>query len=391
MEPGWSVWSFLKGNQAGIMLRFALRFISYDKPKSIGVILGIVISIFLVGQQTGIFLFLTGAMSSLVNNTKADIWVVDNRTTNVNALGPIDIRIGYQIESLPGVKKAYPLVIAGGSAKFRDGKSAPVQIIGSLPPSFRGGPWNIVKGSLDNLIDEGAVSSDVFDKKNLNNADLGTQFEINGKRVIISVQTRGVRSFGGIFIFTTDSRARELGKIPKNKVSAFLIDVEEGADPLAIRDYINRTLFGVRAWTKKEFSRATVSTILSTSGIAFSIGTLIIFAAISGMIIIGLTMYSAAVDRLRDYGTLKAIGADNTYIRNLILTQAIFFALTGYGIAIILIQGFQRGIANSGVLFNYSTAIKIAFFIVTILISLGGAAFAMHRIARLEPASVFRA
>jgi len=372
------------------MLRFAFRFISYDKPKSIGVILGIIISIFLVGQQTGIFIFLTNAMSALVDNTQADLWVVDNQTTNVNALGQIDRRIGYQIESLPGVKKAYPLIIAGGSAKFQGGKSSPVQIIGAQPPHFKGGPWRIKSGSLADLLEEGAVSSDIFDKKNLNNARMGTQFEINGKRVYIAAETKGVRSFGGIYMFTTVSRARALGKIPKTKVSAFLVDVENGLDPTSVRDRINKTIFGVQAWTKRDFSRATVSTILSTSGIAFSIGTLIIFAAIAGMVIIGLTMYSAAVDRLRDYGTFKAIGADNTYIRNLILSQALFFAFTGYGLAILLIEGFRKGIANSGVLFDYSLAIKIGFLIITIVISLGGAAFAMHRIGRVEPASVFR-
>lgn len=372
------------------MFRFALRFLSYDKPKSIGVILGIIISIFLVGQQTGIFIFLTSAMSALVDNTQADLWVVDNRTTNVNALGQLDVRIGYQIESLPGVKKAYPLVIAGGSAKFQGGKSAPVLIIGAQPPLFRGGPWRIVSGDLTDLLEEGAVSSDIFDSKELNNARLGTQFEINGRRVYIALQTKGVRSFGGIYTFSTVSRARALGKIPRTKASAFLVDVKDGLDPIQVRDQINKIIYGVRAWTKKDFSRATVSTILSTSGIAFSIGTLIIFAAIAGMVIIGLTMYSAAVDRLRDYGTFKAIGADNTYIRNLILSQALFFAFTGYGIAIVLIEVFRKGIANSGVLFEFSIAIKIVFFIVTILISFGGAAFAMHRIGRVEPASVFR-
>jgi putative ABC transport system permease protein len=377
-------------NKTKKMFRFALRFLSYDKPKSIGVILGIIISIFLVGQQTGIFIFLTSAMSALVDNTQADLWVVDNRTTNVNALGQLDVRIGYQIESLPGVKKAYPLVIAGGSAKFQGGKSAPVLIIGAQPPLFRGGPWRIVSGDLADLLEEGAVSCDIFDSKELNNARLGTQFEINGRRVYIALQSKGVRSFGGIYMFSTVSRARSLGKIPRTKASAFLIDVEDGLDPTRVRDQINKIIYGVRAWTKKDFSRATVSTILSTSGIAFSIGTLILFAAIAGMVIIGLTMYSAAVDRLRDYGTFKAIGADNTYIRNLILSQALFFAFTGYGIAIVLIEGFRKGIANSGVLFEYSLVIKIVFFIVTILISLGGAAFAMHRIGRVEPASVFR-
>jgi putative ABC transport system permease protein len=117
----------------------------------------------------------------------------------------------------------------------------------------------------------------------------------------------------------------------------------------------------------------------------------ILFAAVSGIVIIGLTMYSAAVDRLRDYGTMKAIGAGNSYIRNLILTQAFFFALVGYGIAIVFIQGFKRGIANSGIVFEFSLGLKIAFILITIVISIGGAAFAMRRISKVEPASVFRA
>jgi putative ABC transport system permease protein len=372
------------------MIRFALRFISYDKPKSIGVILGIVISIFLVGQQTGIFLFLTGAMSALVDNIEADLWVVDSRTTNANALGTIDVRIGRQVESLPGVFKASPLVFSGGTAKFRGGQSAPVLVIGAQPPRFRGGPWNIIEGSLSDLVEEGAVSTDVFDKKTLNNVETGTSFEINGRRVTATVQTRGVRGFGATYVFTSLDRARALGGLSVTKVSAFLIELDGNVEAESLRDHINDAIYGVRAWTKKDFSRTTVSTILSTSGIALSIGTLIIFAALSGIIIIGLTMYSAAVDRLRDYGTLKAIGADNRYIRNLILTQALFFALIGYGIAVALIEGFRSGIANSGVLFEYGTPIKIGFFVMTLIISMGGAVFAMRRIGKLEPASVFR-
>jgi putative ABC transport system permease protein len=372
------------------MLRFAFRFISYDKAKSIGVVLGIVISTFLVGQQTGIFLFLTGAMASLVDNTRTDLWVVDHKTTNVNALGPIDVRVGRQLESVPGVRKAYPFIVAGGTAKFEAGQSAPVQIIGVQPPMFRGGPWRIVDGALTDLLEEGAVSVDVFERKNLNNAGMGTSFEINGRRAHVAVVSRGVRGFGGIFMFTTATRAREFGDIPSNKVSAFLVETRPGADLQAIRDHINATIFGVRAWTQKDFSRATVSTILATSGIALSIGTLIIFAVIAGMVIIGLTMYSAAVDRLRDYGTLKAIGADNRYIRKLIMVQALIFGLVGYGIAVFFIQGFRSGIGKSGILFDYSPEIKIGFFVITILIAQAGAAFAMRRIAKIEPASVFR-
>jgi putative ABC transport system permease protein len=329
-------------------------------------------------------------MSSLVDNTSADLWIIDNRTTDANALGHLDMRVGRQVESIPGVGTVSPLIVTAGTAKFLGGRSAPVTIIGSQPPAFAGGPWKISRGTSADLLQEGAVTIDTYERPNLNNADIGTSFELNGRRVFVAVMTKGARGFGAAYVFTPLDRARALAKIPPTKASAFLVKLEGGADPIAVRDTINATVFGIRAWTKADLSRSTVRTILATSGIAFSIGTLILFAGVAGIIIIGLTMYSAAVDRLRDYGTFKAIGADNRVVRRLILTQALFFAMSAYGFSVLLIEGFRRGIANSGIVFEYSPAFKAAFFFITLSIALVGALFAMRRLGKLEPASVFR-
>lgn len=372
------------------MFKTAIRFILYDKPKSIGALFGVVISIFLIGQQTGIFIFLTAMMSSLVDNIDADIWVVDNRTTNVAALGQIDARYQRQMEALPGIEHVYPLVIAGSSAKFADGKSAGITLVGSQPPAFVGGPWNITGGTKENLLFDNAVTTDVYDKKLLGNAETGTQFEIAGKQATVALQTKGARGFGASFVFTTIDRARYYGKFPANKVSALLIKLKPGADAKQVTRMIDDNMFGVKAWTKKDFSKETVNTILGSSGIATSVGTLIIFAIVAGSIIIGLTLYSAATDRLKDYATLKAIGATNAYVRKLILTQALVFATIGYFIGVVLMYGFKLGIAQAGIMFSYSVPMYLAFALVTLVISMLGVIAAIRRITKVEPASVFR-
>jgi putative ABC transport system permease protein len=129
---------------------------------------------------------------------------------------------------------------------------------------------------------------------------------------------------------------------------------------------------------------------LGNSGIGFSVGSLIVFALIAGFFIIGLTMYSAALDRIKDYGTLKGIGATNGYITRLILLQAFLFAIAGFAIGYLFMEMFRRAIASAGTTFTYSPAIIAGFFAITLVISLGGAAFAIRRIVSLEPASVFR-
>lgn len=373
------------------MLKIALRFIRYDKAKSIGALLGIVISLFLIGQQGGVFLFLSNATSSLVDNTACDLWVVDNRTTNVNALAQLDLRQLYAVASLPGVRAAHPMVIAGGSARLADGTNAAVQIVGSPAPRFPGGPARFAEGRRANLLADDAVSFDQFDSKALfNQAGRGTVLEINGKRAFFAAASAGTRGFGAAYLFTTLERARRLGNVPTTKLSAILVDLQPGADSVAVRDAITRTVFGVRAWLPGEFSAATQATVIGSSSIGLSVGSLIVFAVVAGFFIIGLTLYSAATDRIRDYGTMKAIGASNGYVARLIMLQASLFAGVGYVVGSLLIEGFRYGIGQAGLPFQLSLAIRAGLLGVTLLISLGGAVFAIRRINGVEPASVFR-
>ncbi len=373
------------------MLKTAIQFILYDKPKSIGVLAGVVISIFLVGQQAGIFIFLTNAMKSLVANNAGYIWVVDSKTDNANQLAKLDMRLGREIASLPAVEQVYPVVIAAGAAQFDDGINAGMTIIGSQAPDFVGGPWGIDSTRKVDMIPEGAILTEIFDQKTYGGLAMGEYFELNGKKVYNAGFTRGVRGFGGApYVFTTIERARALGNFSTDKASLFLIKWKPGAGKEQAIAQINATFPSVRAWDAQVFAQSTVNKVLSSSGIALSVGSLIVFAVLSGFIIIGLTLYSAAIDRIKDYGTLKAIGATNGYITRLILTQAFLISLAGFLIGRGLTEGFRLGVGKAGTIFEFPPMLEVGFFLLTMFIALGGCLFAIRRITSLEPAQVFR-
>ncbi|NUN99038.1 MAG: FtsX-like permease family protein [Saprospiraceae bacterium] len=375
------------------MLKEAIRFIQYDKAKSIGVVIGIVISTFLIGQQIGIATFLTSLMSGMVDNSTGDIWVVDSRTTDANSLGKLDVRKVREIRSIEGVAEAYPMVLTGGTATFPNGKSTGIILVGSEAPAFAAGPLpeKILQGSLERLQTEAAVSADLYDAPTYEiETTPGTEFEINGKRAVIGAQTNNLRGFGGSMMYTTLERARYFGNSSTTDISAVVVNVKPGYTPQQVRNQINRGVYGLRAWVRSDFSKSTVSYVLGTSGIGASTGTLVVFAVISGFFIIGLTMYSSALDRIRDYGTLKAIGASNGYIRRLILLQAAIFALVGFAIAFALLEGFRQGVQRTGLIFGFSWPVIAGIFAVTLFIALSGAIFALRRITGLEPAAVFR-
>jgi putative ABC transport system permease protein len=373
------------------MLRTALRFLIYDKAKTIGAVAGVIISVFLIGQQVGLLFFFFDAMGALAKNNPDYIWVTDNKTTNVNALSSLDMRVGWQLASIPGVAQVHPLVVAAGSAKFANGKSGGLLLIGVQYPEFAGGPWRLDDASKEIMLTDGAIITDYFDRAALGDANVGDYFEINGKKVFIAANTKGVRSFGGNYAFTTIERARYLSNFPTNKASAFLIKWKADVSREQVIANINASsIYGIRAWNGEVLAESSIRELLGSSGIAISLGSLITFALIVGFVIIGLTLYSAAIDRIRDYGTLKAIGANNWYVRRLILMQAFLIACVGFALGFLLVLGFKQGVAQAGTLFEFPAWVPLALLGVTLLIAFFGSTFAIRRIVSLEPSAVFR-
>ena len=332
-------------------------------------------------------------MGALANDVKADIWVVDSKTNDVNQLGRLDIRTLREVQGIKGVKEAFPLIITGASCNFKNGTSGGITLLGVDENHIHALLDNdkIIAGNVSYLQLDGAVSGEIFEKKNLGgDVNLGTNFEINGKRAFFVLQTKGFRGFGSSFCVTTIERARFFSNQSTSTISAVLVNVTSRKDIDEVIANINKSINGVHAWQSQKLASSSIKKVLSSSGIALSTGTLIIFALIAGFFIIGLTMYSSALDRLKDYGTLKAIGAGNNYISRLILTQAMFFSIVGFIIGIVLLEGFRIGVAKSGLIFSFSPVVLLAMFSTIGLISLSGASFTLSRIRSVEPAAVFR-
>lgn len=372
------------------ILKTALRFMRYDTAKSLGALFGVIISTFLIGQQTGLFGFLTTSMQEIVALNNEYIWVIDNHTENATALGKLDNRIMYEIESLKGVEQVHPVIIGGSTVQFPDGDNSGVTLIGAAGPDFVGAPKVFNDGNANDLLPDGAVVVDFYDTRVFPKTDIGTSIEISGRQAYIAARTKGVRSFGGTYVFTTIERARLWTGTPYNVSSAFLVEAKPGTDRPALIKSINDNIFGVRAWEGTDLGSSTVSFFLKNTSIATSIGTMVVFAFIAGFFIVGLTLYSSAIDRLKDYGTMKAIGATNGYIRKLIYTQAGLFAVLGFGVGFALVKLFALAIASKGLIIHFSLPFLVLFASLIGLIAIGGATFASRRITKIEPAEVFR-
>lgn len=377
------------------MLALAYKFIRYDRAKSIGIITAIVISIFLIGQQLSLMFFLMGLMGNLVGNAYVSdnqLWIIESQSSNINAVNVIDRRLVQQIASLPEVESTYPVVVAPAQASFLDGKTAPVTLIGTNSPSFIMGPLEskIHEGRLIDLIQPASVSAELYNAKTWKTTlELNKPIEINGKSAKIALITKNAQTFGASIMYTSIENAQMLGNVSPSKVSIIIATVKNVEDKAKVRRDIEQLFPNLRAWDANKLKNSSVMEIMITSNMGMSFGTLVLFAMISGFFIIGLTLYSSALDRIKNYGTLKAIGAKKRYVNRLIIAQAFLYALIGFVIAMILLLGFKFGVATSGLIIDLTPAFILFLLIITLLISVGGSLFAVRKISKLEPASVF--
>lgn len=377
------------------MLLLAWKFIRFDRAKSIGIITAIVISIFLIGQQLSLLFFLMGLMGNLVGNAPAaddQVWVIEGQSRNINSINAIDARLVQEIASLPGIAKTEPIILAPGQATFLDGKTAGITLVGASSPGFLMGPIEsqIEKGKIEDLMQPYSVSAEYFNAQTWEtDLFIGKPIEINGKSAKVSVITMNAQAFGASFMYTDIKNARYFGNVPNSQVSMIMVKLKDKKQKEEVIQTINQVYPQLRAWDVQKLKNSTVKEILVSSNMGMSFGTLVVFAMISGFFIIGLTLYSSALDRIKDYGTLKAIGAKKGYVNKLIVAQAFLYAFIGYAIAMMLIYGFKFGVAQSGLQINVSFLFALFLLILTMIISIGGSLFAVRKIAKLEPASVF--
>mgnify|MGYP000879215086 FL=1 len=378
------------------MLSTAYKFVRFEKSKSMGILTAIIISIYLIGIELGMFFYLADIIGGIVGNSNpkyAQVFVVKKQTENINQLSPFDVRWINQLRSIEGVGDTHGFVITNVNTRFPNGKDAPAMIIGSDYPTLAAGPYAdlIYSGSIESLAAPQIVSTDFYDNKTLRyDVELGTRFEINGKSATAGVITRDAKGFTSPLIYTTTDKARYYTGMSPSMVSGVIVTVSDPAKIDLVVDNINNIAPDLKAWSAEKIRTTTIVNVMTANNMGMSFATLVLFGIISGFFIIGLTMYSVTYDRIKDYGTLKAIGASGKYITRLVITQSIIYAILGYLVSLLLLIISKIGMAKGGLIISLTPGLLGFLFFTTLIISVGSSYFSIRKLKKVEPSSVFR-
>jgi putative ABC transport system permease protein len=120
---------------------------------------------------------------------------------------------------------------------------------------------------------------------------------------------------------------------------------------------------------------------------------LLIVSFLVGAAVVGVTVYTATVERTREYGVLKALGASHRDLLRIVLTQSVAVGVAGFLAGVPLAAGVNRLALQ--LVPRFITLIRWQDLVVVFAAALGMAVLAavipIHRVASIDPASVFRA
>jgi putative ABC transport system permease protein len=374
------------------ILKIAFKLLVNDKGKFVALLVGITFAVFLIVMMTSMFAGILYHASATVINVGAKIWVMDPAVTTPANVIPMPAYILDAVRSISGVKYAVPLYSGGALVKLRNGFYQGVTVLGLDDSSLFGRPA-LIDGNINDIYAENAfivVKDSEYPK--LGNPRIGTEFELNDHRgVIVGIANVTASALFGVpTLYTTYNRA--ISYIPSTRfTAAFLLVEPKNNDAVP---YIKKQVaqLGYLALTKDEFINKTSAFYKYQTGVGTNVLIMTIISFIVGLSISGQTFYTFILENLEKFGALKAIGAKARELVFMILFQATFTALTGYGLGIglasLLITFAKLRLPSYAAKITYSN-LGFAFIMVVIIAGISSY-IGIRKVLKIEPFDIFR-
>jgi putative ABC transport system permease protein len=374
------------------VLKLAYKLLVNDRTKFTALLIGITFAVFLMVEMLSMFAGILTRSSATVLNVGAKVWVMDPAIQTVqSSIGMPDYVLD-AVRSIDGVKYAVPLYSGTALVKLSDGTYQAVSVIGLDDTSLFGRP-PLLQGRIEDIYGENAfiVVADAEISK-LGRPRIGTEFQVNDHRGVI-IGIAGVTS-GGLFgiptLYTTYTRALQYLPNPRFTISYVLVEPKSMVDVPQIKRQV--ASLGYLALTKDEFVARISDFYKYQTGVGTNILIMTIMSFIVGLSVSGQTFYTFVLEHLERFGALKAIGAKSRNLVLMILFQAGFTALTGYGLGVglcaLLITAAKLRLPSYAAMITY-TNLAVAFVMVVVIAAVSSY-LGVRRVLRIEPFEIFR-
>jgi len=385
----------------------------------------------LVTIQAGILDGFSRSTTRLIEQSDADVWVGAREMLHLDVTLPIPLERLIQARKVKGVQRAEALLIRPVTWLDSNDRIVPARVWGFNPQGNLFGKFNFSAGSLEQLQQPYSFATDRSNLAALNLQqvnDVGRIVPFKAKLVGLTEYTQSMASSTSLFAslenanafggssnsslnctltgdqvecanpFGVNTTTSEQTNSPPRRlnltdpITYVLVKAEPGQDMQDLKQLLEAALPGTRAHTKDEIAEITRTYWRERTGIGFILGLGATVGVIVGMVVVSQILYSSVADHIKEFGTLKAMGASDWVIYRVITEQALWMAVLGYipSMALCLALGVWT-VAAKGIVILITPTTAIAVFGVTVVMCVGSALFAIQKVTHVDPAIVFKA
>jgi putative ABC transport system permease protein len=221
--------------------------------------------------------------------------------------------------------------------------------------------------------------------------EIGQHREIIGTRFKIIGKTQGAQSFTTApVVFMDFLNAQERLETLRNKTHYVLVKTAPGADAQRVAAELRKILPYNDVYTKAEWAARSRRYWVVSTGLGMNMGITVFLGVLVGIVVVAQTLYTSAVEHVKEFGTVKAIGGSNWDIYRILGEQALIAAVVGYAIGCLMSLAMRPAMAKLYLNVLISPGFAAAVFVGTLLMCLGAAMLSFKRVAGIDPALVFR-
>ena len=418
------------------MVSLARKNLLEDIPRFLVAQAGILFAVSLVTLQTGIFSGFSLSTVSLIENSTADLWISSDSLVQLELTLPIPVSELIKARQVSGVARAEGLLFSGAQWYPPQGQMARARIVGFSPTGELYRPPQVREGSLNDLRDPYTVMIDRTDQDTLNVEQTGATVQMNSLPAqVVGITDGNASMISNPFVLTSlknanaylsAGRTSQLNcRLPQGSsqlecvnrfeatednnsltpppdyprvivssdlITFILVQAQSEVELSVLKNRLETQLNQVKVYSQEELRNKTQTYWQQRTGIGLILGLGTVVGIVVGIVVVSQILYSSVSDHLKEFGTLKAMGASTQMIYRVIIEQALWMAILGFLPAIILCLGLAHFINRAqGTLLLITPESAIAIFMITIIMCIGSAVFAIQKVNRVDPAIVFKA
>lgn len=393
----------------------ALKMLTGDRSKYLGIIFGVMFATLLMSQQMSIFVgIMSRTASQIVDINEADIWVMDSKVRFIDEIPALPDETLQRVRGVPGVSWAVKLYKGNVRCRLDDGQFRNAILMGLDDATLVGAPARMLAGSLDDLRHPDAVIVDKAGYEYMwpeekgtiktQGYQLGKVFEMNDRRaILVGVCQVSMPFMSTPILYSRYSQAALYSPRERNLMSFVLAKAEPNADAAEVAKRIEEQTSISRgigeeaprlmALTGDQFFWKTIWYFMGSTGIPINFGITIVLGFVVGIAIAGQTFYLFTLENLRQFGSLKAMGLTNTRILGMILLQAFVAGVIGYclglGLSALYFETVSKAkVELEGIYMYRQVALLVAGCVTVICVV--ASILSARKVLVLEPAVVFR-